>query len=106
MFHIRVLRVGGHIVLLLSLQLSAQLKKIICKHNQHANSSDTQSAHSNPTNANNTCTDTSENLMCHSSEIPMLITSLQEHRKHKVSLGSTDGFIHTFTKVQPEMHTH
>ncbi|XP_057200244.1 THUMP domain-containing protein 2 [Triplophysa rosa] len=104
----RVLRVGGHLVLLLSLQLSAQLKKIICKHNQHANSSDTQRVHTDPTNSNKECTDTPENLMCYksSSKTPILITSLQAHRTHKVSLGSTDAFIHTFTKVQPEMCSH
>lgn len=104
-FFSRVLSVGGHLVLLLSLQLSAQLKKIICKHNQHANSSDAQSVHTDPTNANSECTDTPENLSCYksSSETPILITSLQTHRTHKVSLGSTDAFIHTFTKVQPEM---
>ncbi|KAL1257837.1 hypothetical protein QQF64_011081 [Cirrhinus molitorella] len=33
----RVLRVGGHLVLLLSLQLSAQLKKTICTHEHNQN---------------------------------------------------------------------
>ncbi|XP_065101155.2 THUMP domain-containing protein 2 isoform X2 [Paramisgurnus dabryanus] len=109
----RVLCVGGHLVLLLSLQLSAQLKKIICKHKpkKHANSIDTHCVHTDPSSTNNECKDISKTLMCHksSSEIsntPMFITSLQAYRTHKVSLGSTDAFIHIFTKIQSEINTH
>ncbi|XP_055028019.2 THUMP domain-containing protein 2 isoform X1 [Misgurnus anguillicaudatus] len=109
----RVLCVGGHLVLLLSLQLSAQLKKIVCKHKckKHANSTDAHCVHTDPSNTNNECKDISKTLMCHksSSEIsntPMFITSLQAHRTHKVSLGSTDAFIHIFTKIQSDINTH
>lgn len=103
----RVIRVGGHLVLLLSLQLSAQLKKIICthKHNQNLNSSDTNNVHTDPSNIRNESTDKPKTLTFHksSSEVsntPFLIRSLQAQRTHKVSLGSTDAFIHTYTKIQ------
>ncbi|XP_056120310.1 THUMP domain-containing protein 2 [Rhinichthys klamathensis goyatoka] len=106
----RVIRVGGHLVLLLSLQLSAQLKKIICthKHNQLLNSSDTNNVHTDPSNTRNESTDKPETLTFHkssseASNTPLLISSLQAQRTHKVSLGSTDAFIHTYTKIQ---HSH
>ncbi|XP_077095649.1 U6 snRNA (guanine-N(2))-methyltransferase THUMPD2 isoform X3 [Siphateles boraxobius] len=106
----RVIRVGGHLVLLLSLQLSAQLKKIICthKHNQHLNSSDTNNVHTDPSNICNESTDKPKALTFHKSSsealnTPLLISSLQAQRTHKVSLGSTDAFIHTYTKIQ---HSH
>uniref|UniRef100_A0A8C1I1K4 THUMP domain containing 2 n=1 Tax=Cyprinus carpio carpio TaxID=630221 RepID=A0A8C1I1K4_CYPCA len=105
----RVLRVGGHLVLLLSLQLSAQLKKTICthEHNQNVNSLDTNNLHTDPSNTHNESTDTPKPLMFHksSSEMsnsPLLISSLQAQRTHKVSLGSTDAFIHTYTKIKTQ----
>lgn len=106
----RVIRVGGHLVLLLSLQLSAQLKKIICthKHNQNLNSSDTNRVHTDPSNTHSESTDKPKTLTFHkssseASNTPLLISSLQAQRTHKVSLGSTDAFIHTYTKIQ---HSH
>ncbi|KAK2878796.1 hypothetical protein Q8A67_019587 [Cirrhinus molitorella] len=95
----RVLRVGGHLVLLLSLQLSAQLKKTICthEHNQNVigcNSLDTNNVHTDPSS-----TDTPKHTSSETSNTPLLIRSLQAQRKHKVSLGSTDAFIHTYTKI-------
>ncbi|XP_056332978.1 THUMP domain-containing protein 2 [Danio aesculapii] len=95
----RVLRVGGHLVLLLSLQLSAQLKKIICtpEQEQHSKSLDTKSVHTEPSNAHKESTETHK---------PLLISSLQSQKKHRVSLGSTDAFIHTYTKIQTQTHSH
>ncbi|XP_691263.5 U6 snRNA (guanine-N(2))-methyltransferase THUMPD2 [Danio rerio] len=95
----RVLRVGGHLVLLLSLQLSAQLKKIICTPEQekHSKSLDTNSVHTEPSNAHKESTETHKTL---------LISSLQSQKKHRVSLGSTDAFIHTYTKMQTQTHSH
>ncbi|ROJ78871.1 THUMP domain-containing protein 2 [Anabarilius grahami] len=97
----RVIRVGGHLVLLLSLQLSAQLKKTICTHknNQHLNSSDTH----------NESTDTPKTITFYkssseTSNTPLLMSSLQAQRTHKVSLGSTDAFIHIYTKIQTQAH--
>ncbi|XP_067310689.1 THUMP domain-containing protein 2 [Pseudorasbora parva] len=108
----RVICVGGHLVLLLSLQLSAQLKKTICthKHNHHLNSSDTNNAHNDPSNTHNDCTDTPKTLMFNkstseTSNTPLLLSSLQARRTHKVSLGSTDAFIHTYTKIQTQAHS-
>ncbi|XP_016319077.1 THUMP domain-containing protein 2 isoform X1 [Sinocyclocheilus anshuiensis] len=109
----RVLRVGGHLVLLLSLQLSAQLKKTVCthEHNQNVNSLDTNNLHTDPSNTHNESTDTPKPLMFHksSSEMsnsPLLISSLQAQRTHRVSLGSTDAFIHTYTKIKTQTLSH
>ncbi|XP_073683542.1 THUMP domain-containing protein 2-like [Garra rufa] len=109
----RVLRVGGHLVLLLSLQLSAQLEKTICthEHNQNVNSLDTNNVHTEPSNTHNESTNTSNPLTFHkssseTSNTPLLIRSLQAQRKHRVSLGSTDAFIHTYTKIQTQTHSH
>ncbi|XP_067223823.1 THUMP domain-containing protein 2 [Chanodichthys erythropterus] len=109
----RVIRVGGHLVLLLSLQLSAQLKKTICthKHNQHLNSSDTNNVHTDPSNTHNESTDTPKTITFHkpsseTSNTPLLISSLQAQRTHRVSLGSTDAFIHIYTKIQTQAHSH
>ncbi|XP_051578700.1 THUMP domain-containing protein 2 isoform X1 [Myxocyprinus asiaticus] len=113
----RVLRVGGHLVLLLSLQLSAQLKKIICTHehnpsthNQHTNSSDIHSGNTDPSNTHNECKDTPKTITFHkscseTSNTPILISSLQAQRSHKVSLGNTDAFIQVYTKIQSEKQT-
>ncbi len=109
----RVLRVGGHLVLLLSLQLSAQLKKTICtqEHHQNVNSLDTNNLHTDPSNTQNESTDTPKPLMFpkSSSEIsptPLLISSLQAQRTHRVSLGSTDAFIHIYTKIKTQTLSH
>ncbi|KAI2654333.1 THUMP domain-containing protein 2 [Labeo rohita] len=106
----RVLRVGGHLVLLLSLQLSAQLKKTICaqEHNQNVNSLETKNVHTDLSNTHYESTDTTDTpklLTVHrssseTSNTPLLIRSLQAQKKHRVSLGSTDAFIHTYTKIQ------
>ncbi|XP_043118275.1 THUMP domain-containing protein 2 [Puntigrus tetrazona] len=100
----RVLRVGGHLVLLLSLQLSAQLKKIICtpEHNQNVNSLDTNNLHTDPSKTHKESTDAPLMFDKASSEMSntqFFIRSLQAHRTHRVSLGSTDALIHTYTKI-------
>ncbi|TRY94089.1 hypothetical protein DNTS_027318 [Danionella cerebrum] len=89
----RVLRVGGHLVLLLSLQLSAQMRKVICTQKQEQ-TSESLGKNIELSNASNTLKECSETFK------PILISSLQIQRTHKVSLGSTDAFIHTYIKIQ------
>lgn len=76
----RVLREGGNLVLLLSLQLSALVKKHI--------GSDAPDLRSRASETDAGSRETEK----------ITLNSLLLQSKHRVSLGSTDALIHTYTK--------
>ncbi|GAA6088627.1 THUMP domain-containing protein 2 isoform X1, partial [Tachysurus ichikawai] len=77
----RVLRDGGTLVLLLSLQLSVLIKKLI-------KSRADEDPHATETDAGSHDTEKSK----------ITLDSLLLQSKHRVSLGTTDALIHTYTK--------
>lgn len=80
----RVLREGGNLVLLLSLQLSALIKKLI--------TSDPIQLQSRAAG----CEDDAQ--ASETGKLKLTFHSLLLQSKHRVSLGSTDALIHTYTK--------
>ncbi|XP_030643355.1 THUMP domain-containing protein 2 [Chanos chanos] len=114
----RVLSVNGSLVLLLSLQLSALLKKLLSpdrcllatdpltnKNTSNIDSSDTHT---------NTCrpdTDTHSNKHSSEGDIQLSPCTLQLQSIYRVSLGNTDGLIHKYLKTMyghtaTKAHTH
>ncbi|XP_060789343.1 THUMP domain-containing protein 2 [Neoarius graeffei] len=83
----RVLREGGNLVLLLSLQLSALIKKLI--------KSDTLDLQSQAVDCNEDA-DAADRIETERSK--STFNSLILQSKYRVSLGSTDALIHTYTK--------
>ncbi|KAB5561964.1 hypothetical protein PHYPO_G00012520 [Pangasianodon hypophthalmus] len=87
----RVLREGGILVLLLSLQLSALIKKLMKSDTldlqSHAAGCD-EDTHTSETDAGSRETE----------KLKFTFNSLLLQSKHRVSLGSTDALIHTYTK--------
>ncbi|XP_053538828.1 THUMP domain-containing protein 2 [Ictalurus punctatus] len=75
----RVLREGGNLVLLLSLQLSALIKKLIRSDAHHASEPDADGRQTGKSRLG--------------------FNSLLLQSTHRVSLGSTDALIHTYTKT-------
>ncbi|XP_026999517.2 THUMP domain-containing protein 2 isoform X1 [Tachysurus fulvidraco] len=82
----RVLRDGGTLVLLLSLQLSVLIKKLIRSDTSDPQSRPDDDPRSTETDAGGRDTEKST------------FDSLLLQSKHRVSLGSTDALIHTYTK--------
>lgn len=97
----RVLRPGGNLVLLLSLQLSAQIKRLI-----KSDTLDASSCNSSHSEAAQTGSfETSEPKRSCSTET-LKFGSLVLQSKHRVSLGSTDALIHTYTKIHGRICEH
>ncbi|KAG5266600.1 hypothetical protein AALO_G00233940 [Alosa alosa] len=100
----RVLRVGGSLVLLLSLQLSTLLKKKILKDALPCPATTAVGSPASDTllsSETDTCvTHThSENAKLSDGLTLRPFCSLHTHSIHKVSLGNTDAVIHTYTKT-------
>ncbi|KAG9268407.1 THUMP domain-containing protein 2 [Astyanax mexicanus] len=93
----RVLRDGGHLVLLLSLQLSARIRKLIksssSSHQSHTADHDEESADSTHTANTHTSDEKSSDTKS------LKLSSLVLQSTHRVSLGSTDALIHTYKKI-------
>uniref|UniRef100_W5KUX3 THUMP domain containing 2 n=1 Tax=Astyanax mexicanus TaxID=7994 RepID=W5KUX3_ASTMX len=93
----RVLRDGGHLVLLLSLQLSARIRKLIksssSSHQSHTADHDEESADSTHTTNTHTSDEKSSDTKS------LKLSSLVLQSTHRVSLGSTDALIHTYKKI-------
>ncbi|XP_036450057.1 THUMP domain-containing protein 2 [Colossoma macropomum] len=99
----RVLREGGYLVLLLSLQLSAQIKKLV--------KSNTLNPESRAAGRDDESPDRTHDVNTHSSETDedreterLKLSSLLLQNTHRVSLGSTDAIIHTYTKTHTLTH--
>ncbi|KAI4887174.1 hypothetical protein NFI96_021283 [Prochilodus magdalenae] len=94
----RVLRQGGYLVLLLSLQLSAQIKKLIKSNTlnpEPCTASRDKESHDSTHSMNAHSSKTDEHRDTERSKL----SSLHLQSTHRVSLGSTDGVIHTYTKT-------
>ena len=94
----RVLRQGGYLVLLLSLQLSAQIKKLIKSNTlnpEPCTASRDKESHDRTHSMNAHSSKTDEHRDTERSKL----SSLHLQSTHRVSLGSTDGIIHTYTKT-------
>uniref|UniRef100_A0A3B4EC68 Ribosomal RNA large subunit methyltransferase K/L-like methyltransferase domain-containing protein n=1 Tax=Pygocentrus nattereri TaxID=42514 RepID=A0A3B4EC68_PYGNA len=99
----RVLSDGGYLVLLLSLQLSGQIKKLV--------KSNTPNPESRAAGRNTKSPDHTHGVSKHSSEPDenreterLKLSSLLLQNTHRVSLGSTDAIIHTYTKTHTLTH--
>ncbi|XP_035388512.1 THUMP domain-containing protein 2 isoform X1 [Electrophorus electricus] len=99
----RVLCEGGCLIILLSLQLSAQMKKLV--------NSNALTPQSQMTELDKDPQGKSRGLGMQGPEHSwgtdeLALSSLQLQNIHRVSLGSSDGIIHTYTKIQTLKHTH
>ncbi|XP_072546162.1 THUMP domain-containing protein 2 isoform X2 [Salminus brasiliensis] len=96
----RVLREGGYLVLLLSLQLSAQVKKLLESSSPSRQPRATTHDEESPDSTHTVNTHISETDK-HGCEAESLkLRSLVLQNTHRVSLGSTDALIHTYSKMR------
>ncbi|XP_066538360.1 THUMP domain-containing protein 2 [Hoplias malabaricus] len=101
----RVLREGGSLILLLSLQLSAQINKIIKSNKLNSHSGAANHDVGSHDSAHTMKTQISETSQHNQTKI-LKFSSLHLQNKHKVSLGTTDAIIHTYIKAHIQTETH